>query len=252
MASEVISPRVALQLYTLRAVGALETLERLAGQGYEGVELFQQHPPEEVELLANRLEALGIETCGRHVPLERLEADLDAVAAEAELLRCPRVVVPSANRPGDRAEAEALAARLAEVAMLAADAGLELGYHNHWWELDALPDGTLVLDVLAEINPGLVQLELDLGWAWFAGADPAELVRRHAGRIPLVHVKDFRTREREASCPVGDGQIDYGTVVGLAPTAGIEWLIVEQEDFDGDPLEATARSAVALRALLKR
>jgi sugar phosphate isomerase/epimerase len=67
-----------------------------------------------------------------------------------------------------------------------------------------------------------------------------------------VHAKDFRARELDASCPVGDGQVGYGAVVTAAAAAGVEWLIVEQEDFDGDPFAATARSAAALRALLSR
>jgi sugar phosphate isomerase/epimerase len=59
-------------------------------------------------------------------------------------------------------------------------------------------------------------------------------------------------REREATCPVGDGTLDYAAVVEAAPAAGIEWLIVEQEDLDGDRFEATERSATTLRSLLSR
>jgi sugar phosphate isomerase/epimerase len=63
-------------------------------------------------------------------------------------------------------------------------------------------------------------------------------------------VKDFRAREHGASCPVGDGRVDYEAVVAAAPGAGVEWLVVEQEELEGNPFEATARSAAALRALL--
>jgi sugar phosphate isomerase/epimerase len=241
-------PRVALQLYTLRGHDPLGAVERLAEQGYEGVELYEQHPRADLERLAARLRELGLAACGRHVPLERLEGELEAVALEAELLACPRAVVPSAEPPRDRAEAEALAERLSALGGRAAGAGLELGYHNHWWELEPLPDGTLPLDVLAGLDPALLRLELDLGWAWFAGADPVELLRRHAGRVPLVHAKDFAARERDASCPVGDGEVGYAAVVAAAPAAGVEWLIVEQEDVAGDPFAATARSAAALRS----
>jgi sugar phosphate isomerase/epimerase len=247
-----VAARVGLQLYTLRGLDVLPRLEELAGQGYEGVELFEQHAPQELERLAARLAALGLMTCGRHVALDRLEGDLDAVVVEAELLRCPRVVVPSADRPANGAGAFALADRLAAVAARVAEAGLRLGYHNHWWELEPLPDGTVILDVLGGLDPALLDLELDLGWAWFAGADPAGLVHRHAGRVPLVHAKDFRTRARDASCPIGDGEVDYAAVVEAAPAAGTEWLIVEQEQIAGDPMAATGRSAAALRSLLSR
>src|SRR5205807_3720190 len=49
-------------------------------------------------------------------------------------------------------------------------AGIRLGYHNHVEEFKPLPDGKLPYDVLlAESDPKLVKMEMDLGWAHEAG-----------------------------------------------------------------------------------
>ena len=45
----------------------------------------------------------------------------------------------------------------------------------------------------------LLWLELDLGWVWQAGGDPVAELEATTGRCPLVHVKDFSSRERPAT-----------------------------------------------------
>src|SRR5207249_4198347 len=117
--------------------------------------------------------------------------------------------------------------------------GLELGFHNHDGELRPLEDGRSFLDRLLEL---LLFLELDLGWAWWAGVDPIELLERTRGRVPLVHVKDFRARGERSFCPIGDGGVGYERVAPAAVDAGVEWLLVEQDEADGSTLEAARRS----------
>ena len=236
--------RLALQLFTLRTIDAVSALPRLAEQGYEAVELFER--PDDAGELRRRLGDAGLEACGWHVALERLEDELDDVAGHARVLGIGHLVVPWTERPSDGAGAEALARRLAGLRDRVTAAGFSLGYHNHGHELEPLDDGTVVLDALAQVE-GL-ELELDLGWAWAAGADPAALLATHAGRVPLVHAKDFG--EGEASVPVGEGLVGFERIVPAMRDAGVEWLVAEQEEIEGDPLEATARSAEFLRRLL--
>jgi sugar phosphate isomerase/epimerase len=236
--------RLAIQLYTLRMVDAVAALPVLGEQGYDAVELYAR--PEDAAELRRRLDAAGLEVCGWHVGLDRLEGELDEVVEQARVLGVPRLVVPWAERPADRSGAEALAERLAALRDRVAAAGFPVGYHNHGHELEPLPDGTVTLDVLAEVE-GL-ELELDLGWLWVAGADPVARLATHAARVPLVHAKDFA--DRQTSVPVGDGAVGYDRIVPAARDAGVEWLIVEQEEHACDPLESTARSADFLRPLL--
>ena len=236
--------RLAIQLYTLRTIDAVAALPTLAAQGYEAVELFER--PDDAGDLRRRLEDAGLDACGWHVGLERLEGELDDVVDQARVLGIAHLVVPWTERPADRAGAEALAQRLAVLRDRVAAEGSALGYHNHGHELEPLADGTVVLDVLAQVD-GL-ELELDLGWAWAARADPLGLLATHAGRVPLVHAKDFG--EGESSIPVGEGLVGYEPIVPAARDAGVEWLVAEQEEIEGDPLEATARSAEFLRRLL--
>jgi sugar phosphate isomerase/epimerase len=236
--------RLALQLYTLRTIDAVAALPTLAAQGYGAVELYAR--PDDADALRRQLDDAGLEVCGWHVPLERFAGAFDEVVEQARVLGVPRLVVPWAERPRDLAGAKALADQLAALRERVAAAGFPLGYHNHGHELEPLADGTVTLDLLAEVR-GL-ELELDLGWLWVAGSDPVARLAKHAGRVPLVHAKDFA--DLETSAPVGDGAVGYDRILPAARDAGVEWLIVEQEEHAGDPLDSTARSAEALRGLL--
>jgi sugar phosphate isomerase/epimerase len=242
--------RVGLMLYTVRDECARDfedTIRAVAEMGYEGVELFQLHGrgPREVR---RWLDESGLEAVGRHVSLETLESRLPDLVAESEALATPRVVVGWIEPPVSPVQAQAAADRIARAASATAAAGLELGFHNHDAELRRLEDGRSFIDRLLELP---IFLELDLGWAWWAGDDPASLLDRTRGRVPLVHLKDFRARGERSFCPVGDGSVGYEHVAPAAAAAGAEWLLVEQDEADGFALDAARRSLAALTGMLE-
>jgi sugar phosphate isomerase/epimerase len=140
--------------------------------------------------------------------------------------------------------------RIEAVAQAARELGLRLGFHNHWSELKPLDGGATFLDLLRELDPELLWLELDLGWVWHAGGDPLAELEATRGRCPLVHVKDYRSREGRDDVPVGDGIVGYDRVVPAALAAGAEWLVVEQDSVGAEPFAAVERSLNALRAIL--
>jgi sugar phosphate isomerase/epimerase len=239
--------RIGLALWTVRreCAQAFEpTLRQIAAMGYEGVELHDLygHEPDQI---AAWLADTGLVASSRHTSLDAIESELPALAAEAQTLGWRRLIVgwvdPSELGPE-------LVRRLTAAAAAAAAHGLELGFHNHDAEVRPGDGGTSFLDGL--LAGDALFLELDLGWAWYAGADPLSLLGRARGRCPLVHVKDFHSREPGSFAAVGDGAVGYERVAPAAIAAGAEWLLVEQDETDGPALEATLRSFEALTAMI--
>ena len=132
----------------------------------------------------------------------------------------------------------------------ASEAGLRLGFHNHDAEVAAQSDGRSVLDLLLAADDGPF-LELDLGWAWYAGVDPIALLDAARGRAPLVHVKDMRRDGGPVHVPLGGGDVDYDGLADAADRAGVEWLIVEQDETAGDAFAAVSESLAVLRSLVE-
>ena len=103
-------------------------------------------------------------------------------------------------------------------------AGIRFGYHNHNGEFRIL-DGNVILDyMLAHTDADKVFFQIDLYWALVAGADPVDYMEKYPGRFLLWHVKDVE--EVGAS-----GKIDFKPIFQKAKTAGLQYVIVEQEAF---------------------
>lgn len=240
------APPVGLMLYSVREECAADLdgcLRAVAELGYEGVELFDLHGNEPARV-AGWLAEAKLTPVARHASLEAIESRLDELAEEAAALGWRRLVVAWLD-PATLEDAE-LPGRLARAGAAARARGLELGFHNHDAELRPLSTGRRFLDEV----PSELFLELDLGWAWYAGADPLILLGSARGRCPLVHVKDLAGREGRDFRPVGDGAVGYERIVPELAGAGVEWLLVEQDEAEGSALEAAARSLAAVRSML--
>jgi sugar phosphate isomerase/epimerase len=228
-----MSPRIGLQLYTVRDECARDldgTLRTVAALGYEGVELFGT---------VDVTPLYGLEVIGRHIGLD---ADVEQLVREAELLDCDRVTLAWIDPVGSPAERDEAVTQIVDLGERVRRAGLRFAFHNHWSEVPRLDDGVSLLECL----PPWIALELDLGWVWWAGSSPLEVLEWARGRTPLVHVKDLRARGTREFCPVGDGAVGYEGIVAQAEELGVEWLIVEQDELDRAPAEALDRSFKAL------
>jgi sugar phosphate isomerase/epimerase len=105
-------------------------------------------------------------------------------------------------------------------------AGIQLCYHNHIHEFETV-DGKIPYDLLLQINPDTLKMELDLGWATVAGQDPVELFKKNPGRYPLWHVKDMTAQK--VPTEVGNGTIDFKRIFAASNTAGMQYFFVEQD-----------------------
>jgi sugar phosphate isomerase/epimerase len=145
--------------------------------------------------------------------------------------------------------------------------GIKALYHNHTTEFQRYPGEQLLPYevLLAETDPELVAMEIDLGWAAVAGHDVVSMFKAHPSRFELWHVKDaFGVRhltpgmnqlERRANImlvPVGLGEVDYRSYFAHAEVAGLKHFYIEQDNADawGDAMAATRISVDNLKKLL--
>jgi sugar phosphate isomerase/epimerase len=106
--------------------------------------------------------------------------------------------------------------------------GIQFAYHNHDFEFTPI-NGRLPYDILlAETDPELVKMEMDLYWITKGGQDPVQYFDRHLGRFPLVHVKDMDKNGEFAD--VGSGTIDFARIFARSETAGIRHYLVEHDN----------------------
>ena len=137
-------------------------------------------------------------------------------------------------------------------------AGMTLCYHNHAFEFKGV-EGQRVWDVMVErFDRKHVQFELDLFWVSVAGQVPAEVLKKLAGRVPLVHLKDKgwgtptqfdESVKPEAFKEVGAGTMEFAPILRACEKAGVKHYFVEQDQTPKDPLASIRLSYTNLRNL---
>ncbi|MFW6275984.1 MAG: sugar phosphate isomerase/epimerase family protein [bacterium] len=113
--------------------------------------------------------------------------------------------------------------------------GILFGYHNHDGEFSEL-EGEIIYDfMLQNTNPENVFFQLDLYWIKEGGKNAVDYFNKYPGRFLHWHVKD----EKELGA---SGEMDFESSFALADEAGVEYLIVEVEKYDFDPLVSVEKS----------
>ncbi|MEI9807426.1 MAG: sugar phosphate isomerase/epimerase [Bacteroidota bacterium] len=130
--------------------------------------------------------------------------------------------------------------------------GIRFAYHNHDYSFKTM-DGQFPQDIMmANTDPALVDFEMDMYWVITGGQDPIAWIKKYPKRFRLCHVKDRMkgATETGASCVLGEGSIDYPSILKEAKTLGMEYFIVEQERYDGTtPLKAAEADAAYMKKL---
>lgn len=225
--------RIGLQLYTVRTQLAHDfagTLARVAAIGYREVEFAGYFGRDAREIRA-LLDRYGLVAPAAHVqsiaPAE-WRASLDAANVIGHRYVVVAWLPPELRRTLD--DFRRLAQTLNRMAAEARAAGLEFAYHNHDYEF-VPTEGRVPFDVLlAETDPHLVQVEMDLYWITKGGQDPLAYFARYPGRFPMVHVKDSMGPPDHRMVDVGAGTIDFRKIFAHGAQAGIRHYFVEHDE----------------------
>lgn len=248
-----------LQLYTLRdqlPKDVKGVIAKVAKAGYKEVETFGYdmktgywglHTADFGKLLKDN----GLTTPSGHYGIDSFfgKGDTDELKRYIEVAKTlgqTYVVIPSLNGEFIKTvdECKAVAEKMNKAADICKAAGLKLGYHNHNFEWKPLSGGATFYDtILAETDPKLVHMEMDIFWVVRAGQDPIKILKKHAGRYALVHVKDRDKTKTDLNTEIGKGSIDFKAIIPAARAAGVTHFIMEQENFTNiDPYVSITES----------
>lgn len=249
--------KIGLQLYTVRDNMEQDpeaTVAKVASIGYKEVELagfdqasdgkvtyFKRSPADIHKMLAKN----GLAAPSTHVSYKSLEPNnFTAVIDSSKVLGNKFIVNPwideeVRNQPDGWKRA---AETFNRTGATCKKNGIQFAYHNHWFEF--LPvDGKLPYDtLLAETDPKLVKMELDMCWITVANQNPIKYFEQYPGRFPLVHLKDVKEIPQitaagaqnfgdtfEGITEVGSGIIPWKDLLAFSQKAGIKHYFVEHD-----------------------
>lgn len=268
---------IGLELYTVRNLTPKDyegTIAKVAEIGYKEVEPvdYGGMTPRQYRAMLDRngLTAPSTHSGATDGPdLDKQLEGFQIMGIRYTEIRAPRKPGggrgPQINTPTEES-VKRTAEQLNKHGEIAGKFGMKMLVHNHTIEFQPFEGGSkMPYDVLlAETNPSLVAMQLDIGWASVAGQNVLEMFRKNPGRFELWHVKDAtgikdmapgmsqRERQRAAKLvPVGEGEVDYKSVFANARLAGMKHFCIEQDNaINGDSLAAARTSFQNLKRMI--
>ncbi|TDS12040.1 sugar phosphate isomerase/epimerase [Maribacter caenipelagi] len=245
-----------LALYTVRddmGTDAKATLKAVSDAGYKNIEAagyedgkYYGMTPADFKGLLKSLKLKPISTHQSAVTLDnadKMMADAKAAGFKYFVVPIPPMGMFTFNQEnmtmGMTGTVEDLAKILTTLGEKANKAGLKLLYHNHDFEFKKNSAGIVPIDYLLEnVDPKLLNFQMDLYWVTKAGANPIAYFNKYPGRFKIWHVKDMDEQGRFA--PVGKGSIGFNNILANKALSGMKYYMVEQDmTFDGlKPLDA--------------
>lgn len=242
--------QVAVQLFTLRdhltsPEDYQASLQKIAEIGYKSVQVSGPRPIGEDEI-ASLCAEKGLVINSSHEDSDLILNNPEKVVEHLEAFGCRYTAYPM-PRGFDLSSEEdvrSLVKGLDASGKVLAEAGKVLTYHNHGIELAPL-NGVPVLEIIyGETDPQYVQGEIDTYWVHVGDSSPEAWCARLRDRLPLLHIKDCRidAEGNPQFAEIGNGILDFRTIIATAEASGCQWFIVEQDRCPGDPFDSLEMS----------
>lgn len=262
---------IGIQLWTVKSEMEKDvegTLKKLYSYGFREIEFAGFYGKTAADM-GRILKAIGLTPVSMHVGAAEIDKDGARVLADAKTLglkfvvcSSPGVASPDKDKLDWEAKMHALdladwkwnAKLFDKFGKQVSAAGMKFGYHNHDSEFKKF-DGKTGFDHLFEgTDPKHVNIELDVGWVAVAQQDPVAILNKYKDRVIALHVKDVAKRGADGKSPpsvaLGEGSVDWKSVLSTARKNGTKAYFYEQEEPFTRPILDSAKMSAAYLAKL--
>lgn len=207
--------------------------------------------------------AAGLDVQGVFLFDECLEENLDEIGTLLQKLDISYGVLSFMNYGETLESVDEKIALVKRIGPRLRSYNVQLMIHTHDHDFAQLTDHDgikkpLMQMFLEQTTREEMQLELDVGWAHYAGLDVAAYVRDNADRIGILHLKDLNKNYKnmahdDVSVACGTGVVDFPAILAAVPEAQRETMrfVLDQDPSDTDMLTDHAASIRYLNGLLK-
>ncbi len=230
-----------------------DVLKQLASFGYKQIESFEGKMGMFWGMSAmdfkKYMDELGMKIISSHCDIEK---DFEKKAADAASIGMEYLICPYKGPQKSIDDFKKIADEFNQKGEICKKNGIRFAYHNHDYSFKE-QDSQIPEDVmLTNTNPETVDFEMDIYWVVTAGADPVAYAKKYKNRFRLGHVKDRikNSTEKDASCTLGEGSIDYPSILINLKKEGMNYFIVEQERYDGTTEMDSAKADAKYMSML--
>ena len=254
-----------INLYTLRhaiktEADFLETAKKLRRMGYSYMQF--SGAAFDADMIKRVSDESGMPVVLTHVPIDRIISDTDALMEEHARFGCKNIGLGAIPRELliDETICKTKIDELEAAGERMAKEGFKFFYHHHHFEFMKY-GGEAIFDYMLR-NTKYVNFTADTYWLQYGGVNVCEYLKKLSGRCECIHLKDYRikTEPREDGrpdfkpefAPIGDGVMDFKSIVAAAKESGAEYFLVEQDNAPNfpEPFGEVERSIKYIREVL--
>ncbi len=258
-----MTARTGFRTIGYRRFSADTAIRRIAGIGYDGVEVCLEHPglePEEIDVL--RGAALATVAAGESVEIATVSYHGDRDPLSLRWKRALRaieltssmgtgILIINSPRPGPDAPdslQEQFHEQLEQQLERAERLGVILAIEPEPGLL--VDDVDDVLKLIGRMQSEHLRVNLDLGHAFLTEDDVPAAIRRLGDLIVAAHIEDMPSGEHRHLIP-GEGDMDLPAIIDALDDVGFDgWLTVDLFDIADAPDEAAEVSLARVRELV--
>ena len=218
----------------------LDTALKLREMGYSYLQYSgAEFDPDRIKRVSDES---GLPVILTHVPFDRIIGDTEALMEEHSRFGCTSIGLGALNSQYilDEKELKTKVDELNRAGEIMAKNGFNFCYHHHAFEFYKLSNNETVFDYMLN-NAPYINFTVDTYWLQYGGVSVLEYINKVGKRMAFLHLKDYKmeTQLKEDGksyrfvpdfAPVGDGNIDFKTIVQKAKDIGLEYFLVEQDN----------------------
>ena len=255
--------KIGLQMYTMRNVTKtkedyVRTIQIIHEIGYRHLQITT---PSFMTVTEHKalLDQYEMTVDSVYMPHAQIEANLDEAIESAKIYGVDTIRTDSIppHLRIDAAGYKQFAKDLNRIGALLREKGLKFVYHFHAFEFINFEDTRGIDILLNETEPENLYFMPDVFWLTNAGTEASRSLLMFKDRAFMMHVKDYAIREQKgeiedvpyAFAPVGKGNLYWEGIIKSAKEMNMKYLIVEQDECEGNVFDAIKTSYNALQQM---
>lgn len=240
---------IAIQMYSIKDItkeNYLEGFNLVSKLGFKNIELAGNYGLNATDF-KSVCDEYGLNVISAHVPgVIKTTEEINELIKFHSTIGNGMIICPySDSRDLDSAKENAK--NLKKLQDIFESEGFAFGYHNHGFEFNKIDGDLRAIDIIAAEG---VKLQPDIQWVKVGGAEPLDFMKQYADQIISLHFKEFGSGNTNPEFGNG-GILDWQAIMELGKKIGVEYNILEQEEYSVPVAESIAICAKNLEEMFK-
>lgn len=255
----------AIQMFTVREFiqtpeGLYDSLKKVREMGCRDVQFSRVGQGIDPDYITSVLKELDMHVFVTHSPMNRIFNDLPALIREHHAWGCDSIGLGNLDNSYLDDGYEGYTRFIRDIKPVTDELkkeGMTFAYHSHCFEFIRY-QGELMYDrLIRETDPETFHFIQDSFWMRYGGINHKHFMKKVAGRMEVLHVKDFTTRTGyfgECECmtgTLGEGNIDYKPLLKTCEDIGVKYLAIEQDRCLRDPFDCLRDAYAELKRIVE-